>query len=349
MKKTRNETLAGIGEFGMIERISREIGDKGPPGAIGIGDDAALFRPPEGRELLITCDVQVEGEHFDPTLFSPVEIGARAAAVATSDIAAMGGEPLLALVSLGLRETLKAAFIEEVMKGLRGTLAPLGAWIAGGNLSRSNGPLFIDVTVIGSVRAGRAVTRNTAGPGDLVMVTGRPGSSAAGLAILRQEGGGGREPWRAALIQCYKAPVPRIEEGRLLAEEGLATSMIDLSDGLAGDLGHLCRASGVGAEIDMRTVLAGGEIEAAAKALACEAHELVLGPSDDYELLFTCRPSRRREVEALFNAPGRPPLSCIGRILKSGGIRVRGLGRGRRPKMSGWDHFAKGASNEKES
>lgn len=323
----------------MIERISREVGKKVPPGAIGIGDDAALFRPPEGRDLLVTCDVQVEGEHFDPALFSPVEIGARAAAVAASDIAAMGGEPLAALVSLGLRETVDADFVEEVMKGLHGALASLGAWIAGGNLSRSGGPLFIDVTLIGSVKADRAVTRNTAGLGDLLMVTGRPGSSAAGLAILRQESEGGREPWREALIQCYKSPVPRMEEGRLLAEEGLATSMIDLSDGLAGDLGHICRSSGVGAEIDVRALLAGGEIVAAARALACQAHELVLGPSDDYELLFTCRPSRRLEVEALFSAPGRPPLSCIGRMLKSEGIRVRGLGRGRRPKMTGWDHF----------
>jgi len=361
MNKSRKETLAGIGEFAMIERIAREVGETGPPGAIGIGDDAALFRPSEGRELLVTCDVQVEGEHFDPTHFSPVEIGARAAAVAASDIAAMGGEPFLALVSLGLHETVEAAFVEEIIKALKGTLAPMGAWIAGGNLSRTPGPLFIDVTLIGSVTPGHAVPRDKARPGDLVMVTGRPGSSAAGLALLRQEGKEGRRPWREVLIGRYKSPVPRIQEGRLLADEELVTSMIDLSDGLAGDLGHLCRSSGVGAEIDIETLLTGGEVEEAAQELGREAHEIILGPSDDYELLFTCQPTRRREVEALFGTPGRPLLSCIGRILKDTIIKVCGLGKGCLTQFAGWDHFSKserqpvepvvadGGSNENEA
>ena len=182
-----SETLADIGEFGLIHRIDKLLRKEGvhtPGVTLGIGDDAASFRPHSGYELLLTCDCMVEGRHYLLEHINPLDLGRRAMALNISDIGAMGGRPLYALVSLGLRANTLAADVEAMYRGFVAELNPFGASIIGGNLTKSGDGVFIDITLIGEVEEGKIVRRSTAQVGDAILVTGYPGQASAGLHML---------------------------------------------------------------------------------------------------------------------------------------------------------------------
>jgi thiamine-monophosphate kinase len=317
-----------LGEFELIERFFGALGARRDDVVLGVGDDAALMRVPDGHELVAAVDTIVEGGHFLPGAPGG-DVGWRALAVNLSDLAAMGATPAWATLAL----TMPAAdedWLDDFAAGF-GALAEMhGVALVGGDTTR--GPLTVSVQLLGYVPAGRALTRRGARPGDLVYVTGWPGDAAAGLALLDGRLSG-RGAMRATLEQRFRRPEPRAEFGRRLL--GVASACIDVSDGLAFDLGRLAEASGVGALLRASEL----PLSRSLHALAGEARarEFALGGGDDYELLFTVPPTARAAIgERLGN--GAPACHCIGEIVAGRGVRLLGPS-GDLPLPRGWDHF----------
>ncbi len=337
-------TVSQIGEFGLIERIDSLI-QKGSPGSrgllLGIGDDAGAFEVEAGQQVLVTCDSIVEGRHYIPGFTTPFELGRRAMAVNISDIGAMGGVPLYALISLGLRPDTRVADVEDMYRGFMEELRAFGASIIGGNITKVEGAMFIDITLVGSVEADRMVLRSTAKPGDMVVVTGYPGQAAAGLRLLLQGPNQGNLLTEHPLVKAYTLPSQRAPEGQAVARAGLASSMIDISDGLLADLDHICRASGTGAVVELDKIPISQELVEAASKLGLSPVELALGASDDYELIITCRPDDLDSLNAAISEVSDVKVTPIGRITEKGsGLRLlHGNGRVEVVDPKGWDHF----------
>ena len=341
-----HETVADIGEFGLIDRIDallRTAGTHVPEETLGIGDDCASFQPRAGYELLVTCDCMVEGRHYLPQFISSLDLGRRAMALNISDIGAMGGVPLYAIVSLGLRSETPVETVESIYLGFIEELNPFDAAVIGGNLTKSDGANFIDITLIGEIKTGKSIRRSTASPGNAILVTGYPGRSAAGLQILltAQPADDLRNH---PLVRAYNTPSHRAREGKVVAHSGLATAMIDTSDGLLGDLGHICDESRVGALLIQENLPISSALQAAAEQMKRDPIEFVLGDSDDYELIITCPPEHVDGIRSAITGLNDIPVTEIGRITgKSEGIEIMsadGIHRDISP--SGWDHFEKG-------
>lgn len=335
------ETAKEAGEFGLIRKIrtvlEREGTARSPDLTVGLGDDAAAFKPRPGHEILVTCDSVVEGRHYLRRFMTPREIGRRAMVLNISDIGAMGGRPRYALISLGLRGETPAGDVEEIYRGFLDELNPFGAAVIGGNITATGSNMFIDITLIGEAREGAVVRRSGAAPGDAILVTGHPGESNAGMRLLLD----GRIDNDHPLAGSYVRPSHRAREGAAVAESGLVTAMIDTSDGFLGDLGHLCEESGVGAILFQERIPVSEALQEAAALLDADACECFLGSSDDYDLIMTCSrecvPSVRAAVSATY--PG--PVTEIGRITEPDrGIRLL-LADGSEKTLStaGWDHF----------
>lgn len=312
--------LRAVGEHGWIARLLRRV-PRGGRTIVGPGDDAAAIRVSAGA-LLLTTDTLVEGVHFRHGWETPAALGRRALRINVSDLAAMGGRPLAALVAIAAPPRLPVASLDGVMRGLLADARRLGIDLAGGNLAAAS-QLAITVTLLGLAGSSIA-TRAGARAGDDVWVTGTLGGAAAAVHA-RLRGRGARRP-----------PVPvRVAAGRRLAR--LAHAMIDVSDGLAQDMGHVCRASGVAAELDASRL----PIAASCRRLAGpRAAAVAASGGEDYELLVVAPPRRRRALERL-----RPGLGCrltrIGRVV-SGRPTVRLLGPDGTPvalRRAGFDHF----------
>lgn len=342
------ETVSDIGEFGLIDRIDALLqreGARTPEVTVGIGDDCAAFQPRPGYDILVTCDAMVEGRHYLPRLMRPLDLGRRAMTLNISDIGAMGGVPRYALISLGLQPTMRVDEVEAFYLGCIEALDPFHAVIVGGNITRSEGPNFIDITLIGEIEHGLSVRRSTAKPGDAILVTGYPGQSAAGLHLLLSDLAG--DEWKGhPLLQAYTRPSHRAIEGAAVARSGLATAMIDISDGLLGDLGHICDQSRVEARIIQEHLPVSPALREGATQLKKDPMDFVLGDSDDYELIMTCRPEHVPGVQSLIRSLGNVPVTAIGDIIPSseGGSNIHMTspdGVTRRVSRSGWDHFAR--------
>ncbi len=332
------ESVTDIGEFGLIRRIEALVGREGSrsEGVVtGIGDDAASFLPKHGFELLITCDSLVENRHYLPANVRSFDIGRRAMTSNISDIGAMGGKPLYALVSLGLKRDTLVRDVEEMYRGFLHELSPFNASVIGGNITQSGNGTFIDITLVGEIEQGKAVRRSGARPGDAILLTGFPGRAAAGLQLLLR---GVKSD--DALVAAYATPSHRAQAGMALARTGRVSAMTDTSDGFPGDLGHLCEASRVGAEIVRGMIPVDERLRSAAEALGKDPYQFVLGMSDDYELILTCNP---RDVQVLQAASGRcgVPLAEVGKITAERQILML-LPDGRRVPLdvSGFDHFS---------
>lgn len=337
------ETVADIGEWNLIHRIQTML----PPierhdVLVGIGDDTAVLRLDDQRALLMTCDIQVENQHFRRQQISPYQLGRRAMAVNLSDIAAMGGQPTFALVSLGLPDDFPATSFEALISGLRDQLAEFSAHIIGGNLSKTSHDLIIDITLLGESPVQQVLTRSGARPGDRIFVTGRLGASGAGFYLLEKYGKNYPREFDP-LVQKHLQPTPRVDAGRLIAQSGFATSMIDISDGLASDLYQICSNSGVGAEIHWHRLPMADGIDQAATQLAQSVETLVLHSGEDYELLFTLRPETPATIVDSIAQSIAVPIAEIGCILtREAGYDLISTDRGRvslRP--TGWNHFRK--------
>ncbi|HEU4438293.1 MAG TPA: thiamine-phosphate kinase [Methylomirabilota bacterium] len=311
--------LGGLGERGLIRRIrSTRVAAGGTGVEVGIGDDTAVLAVPPGHRLLATTDLLIEDVHFRRVSAAPADIGWKALAVNLSDIAAMGGTPRWALVALAVPVETEVDAVDAFYAGMADAAAPHGVVVVGGDTSASPDGWMVNVTVLG-LHAGAPRLRSQARRGDMVGVTGAVGASAAGLFALEMGLDQARERgvapgWLADIARAHLRPRARIAEGLWLGEAPGVHAMMDCSDGLATDLGHICRESGVGARIRVDQVPVAAAAREAARALGQDARQWAVSGGEDYELLVTCSPEAADRLAAgLADATGTP-LSIIGRI-----------------------------------
>jgi thiamine-monophosphate kinase len=335
------DELRQLGEFGLIARLARLCPTTSPRLRVGVGDDAAVIRPRAGTELLVTTDVLVEGIDFNLAGWPFDRLGEKALAVNLSDIAAMGGRPVAFFVALSLPVRARVRDAEALYRGLGRAARRYGVVLAGGDVSAA--PCWsIAVTVIGEAARGRALTRAGARPGDLLCVTGTLGDSGAGLDLIRA-GTRRRRGVTASharwLIDRHQLPTPRILAGRSLAERGVATAGIDLSDGLAADVRRLCEASGVGAEIDLTAIPLSAALRTYAAATRRDAIDYALSGGEDFELLVTVPPRQLSRAKRPVATDAR--LTIIGRVTPARrGLTVIDATGQRRPlPRVGYEHF----------
>lgn len=297
---------------------------------LGIGDDAALVEEAAGQELILTTDMTLEGTHFRRDLHPARAVGHRALARSLSDIAAMGGTPRYALVSLALSRRTPRAWVEDFYGGIRALAKRFGVALIGGDTALVAGDTMIDMVVAGEVPRGQALLRAGARPGDLIFVSGRLGLSSLGLRLLRSRSRR-RMAGQAAAVRAHLYPEPQCALGRYLSERRLVSALIDLSDGLSTDLNRLCEASAVGA------CLWSERVPAPRLANKQESLKLALHGGEDYQLLFTVSPRKVRRIPEQFR---HLPLSRIGEIQSGRGIRLAGVDGSLRPLApAGWDYF----------
>jgi thiamine-monophosphate kinase len=312
-------TVADLGEFGLIAAIAARL----PPGEatiVGVGDDAAVLAAPDAR-VVATMDLLIEGRHFRRDWSGPADIGGKAAAQNLADVAAMGATSVALLVGLAAPGDLPVAWAQDLVSGMTAECARTGATVVGGDVSGAD-VIMLAITALGDLAGRDPVTRAGARPGDLLAVAGVLGHSAAGLALLRA---GLAEP--ASLLAAHRWPHPHYQAGPEAAALG-ATSMIDVSDGLVADVGHVAQASGVLIDIDTARLEPGGDLRAAASALpGSDPLAWMLTGGEDHALAATFPPGTVLPAH----------WAVIGQVREGHGIRVDGkpfTGR------AGWDHFS---------
>jgi thiamine-monophosphate kinase len=332
-----------VGEWGLIDRIRRWLPEP-PAGVIlGVGDDVAVLDCGGPEYLVATCDIQMEDIHFLKEAISPYQLGRRSAAVNLSDVAAIGGRPEWALVSLGLPADMEVGYAEEFYRGLNEELSEAGGAVIGGNVSQSTGGVIVDVFLMGRVAPHRLTRRGAAREGDAVLVTGSLGDSRAGLELARRPELAVAEVHRREALDRYLTPTPRLAEGRLLAGSGFVGAMLDVSDGLLSDLKHVCDESALGAEVWAGRIPAGEPCRAVAAAADVDPLDWALNGGEDYELLFTAsEPEAEEAIERLRSETGTE-ARIVGRMI-SGGPPIAVLyPDGRRTTSDavtgGWEHF----------
>jgi thiamine-monophosphate kinase len=312
--------LSDVGERGLIDRIRRRLPPAPASLVVGIGDDAAVAEPERGALQVLTTDAMVEGVHFDRRFSSLFDVGYKSLAVNVSDVAAMGGTPSLALLSLMLPDATTESDVDALVAGLSALAGPSRITIAGGNITRSPGPLIVDIALTGSVRPRRVLTRGGGRPGDGLYVTGTVGAAAAGLGWLRDHAiGPESRPEDAALAECvdrYRRPEPRSRIGALLGRTRTATACMDLSDGLADAVRQLSEQSGAGARIDAELLPVPAAAAAWFSAKALDPVGAAVAGGDDYELLFTVSPRRSRALKAIVSQARGVSVTRIGQLVE---------------------------------
>jgi thiamine-monophosphate kinase len=320
--------LAELGEFGLIDQIARKVAAS-PSVPLGIGDDAAALLPTPGTVTLITSDMLLEGVHFDLSFCDARSLGRKSLAVNLSDLAAMGAQPRHFLLGIALPAAVSMDFVDGFMAGMIEQADRFGVTLVGGDTCASKGGIAISITALGEQRPELVLKRSGAAAGDLVYVTGTVGDAAAGLAELRKGVRGGH------LVARQLDPEPRVAAGVALAEAGLASAMIDVSDGVLADLGHICEMSGVGATISLAALPISQEYRAAYG----DDPSFALSGGEDYELLFCSASGKREKVEELLRGNGLA-VSVIGEITRGGGVEVvTADGQKYTPTNRGFDHF----------
>ncbi len=342
--RARSEVpLSRIGEDALVSLFGRArrgaTVDPGGGVVIGPGDDAAAVQLPRDARLLLTTDLLAEDVHFRRRWARPADLGWKLAAVNVSDIAAMGGRPLWALVSLSLPAGLDASFAAGLARGLHAAARRYGFAIVGGDTCASGAGIFLSLTLAGAA-APRLLTRGGALPGDLLLVTGHVGSSSLGLAALDRHGAG---PLPVPLQSCCRRhlrPEPRQAFGAALARTGLASAALDVSDGISRDLGRLCAASGVGALVQAASLPVLPSTIRAARLLDLDLTEAALHGGEEYELLFTAAPRHAQRVAALGRRLGLRVTAIGGILPRRAGVSVIGLdGNTDTLTPRGWEHF----------
>ena len=325
--------MAIVGEFDRIDRHFKPLA-AGFEGALELSDDAALVAPPVGESLVLTTDAMVEGVHYLPGE-DPGRLARKALRVNLSDLAAMGARPLVYLLTTALPKAVEDDWLSAFAEGLRQDQDRFGVHLAGGDSVATPGPPMISITAIGTVPEGRTIRRSGTRPGDRVWVSGTIGDGVLGLQAARGGLDDLPEPDRDYLAGRYHLPTPRVELGQRL--RGLATAAADVSDGLMGDLGHICAASGVGAKVVVETVPLSTAARAAA-GLSRETAALAIAGGDDYELVFTAAPKTDRALAELADEL-ECPLTRVGEIIA--GNAVMPVTADGRPMTlpDSWQHF----------
>jgi thiamine-monophosphate kinase len=336
-----------LGEFGLIRRYFQEheaqrttdLGDHGGV-VLGIGDDGAVLRLPEGTDLVAAVDTLVAGRHF-PSVTSARSIGYRALAVNLSDLAAMGAKPAWATLALTMPAA-EAHWLQEFSAGLFDIAQQHGVLLVGGDTTR--GPLTVSVQILGSVPKGAALRRDGANAGDVLAVSGTLGDSGAGLAFASAapgavDRGGARASAVDELIRRFDYPSPRVQLG--IAARHLASAAMDISDGLVGDLPKLAAASGVHAHVYLERLPLSVALRAVASA--SQAREYALAAGDDYELLLAVSPANYPKLEAAARQLNLT-LSIIGELSSGSGVSWSADGARYTPASSGFDHFGQAST-----
>jgi thiamine-monophosphate kinase len=314
--------IGGLGEFSLIAGIRHRMEGKYPPEvALGIGDDCAVLHPQAGMEWVITTDTQVEDVHFRRAWLTPYQIGWRAMAVNLSDIAAMGAQPFGALAALALPVATEAVVFDQLLDGLCDLGLRCQCPLIGGNLARDPTHLSLTLTVLGRVPRGESVLRGGASAGDEIWVSGQLGGAAAGLRLF-EHALPVADPVCTALRRRYTQPQPRVREAIFLRASGCLTSMIDLSDGLAGDLGHLCEESGVGAQIVAAALPLQAGVREVAVAMEEDPIELALRGGEDFELCCTARPGTLSPLLDAFRAQFGVEFTRVGTMTAAPAIQL---------------------------
>jgi thiamine-monophosphate kinase len=340
------KTLSQIGEARIIREIAKILKTQDPDVLCGIGDDAAVLQL-GNKKILFTVDALLEAVHFDWSYSSPYLLGRKSLSVNLSDVAAMGGRPRWALVSLALPSRARMKTLMEFYRGLRDCGREFGVEIVGGDTDRSaEGRWKITVAVIGE--AEKVLYRKGARVGDGIWVTGSLGRSALGFEILRR--GLNRKKsfarWASpkilqSFIEAHLNPVPRVREGFRLAQSSCATSLIDVSDGLLLDLERICSASGVGARIEADSIPWAPQFYELCSRIRVSPLSLALSGGEDYELLFTAPPEKKEKlIKLLFEGLGPRPI-CIGEVVsaKKGIEVVDEKGKAVKTGKKGYHHF----------
>lgn len=313
------ETVADIGEFGLIERISALV-PLAADGVVGIGDDAAVLDLP--GKLVASVDAVVEGRHFKREWTSGEDVGHRAAAAAMADLAAMGGQCKALMVALTLPSETEVSWVESLMTGIVDEAAELDAEVVGGDVTRGD-TIVVSLSALGTVSD--VVRRSGAQPGDIVALAGRQGWAAAGLTVLSR---GFRSP--RALVQAYQRPHPPYDSGPAAARGG-ATAMIDVSDGLLADVSHLAKASGVLADLESELIPVADQLQETSSAFNVDPLTWVLAGGDDHSLVATFPASS--QLPQMFTMIGR--ITAVG----ANGPGVAVDGRHWSGQGGGHDHF----------
>ena len=323
-----------IAEKALIAQIRRLVRTKANPAIVtGIGDDCAVLRlPPRAADqgdILITTDFSLEGIHFRRDWHSPVSVGHRCLVRGLSDIAALGGRPIAAFLSLALPRNLQTAWVNRFFRGLIGLAEKYDVALAGGDTAESPNGILADIVLLGTVAKGKAVLRTGARPGDSIYVSGELGGSAAAVRQMRRN----NRKLDPAEYTRHFFPEPRIALGQVLREKGLASAMIDTSDGLSTDLAHICEESGVGAELQTEAI----PRARVGKPLRDVDLDLVLHGGEDYELLFVA-PHNKRIPSRIAGVP----VTQIGQITPRRKILLTNRsGATYELEPRGWEHFRK--------
>jgi thiamine-monophosphate kinase len=295
---------------------------------IGIGDDCAVVPIPRGHETLVTTDFSLENVHFKRAWHPPESVGHRCLARGLSDIAAMGGQPLAVFLSLAFPRTLPQSWVDGFLRGLLELASKFEVNLAGGDTAESRDGIMADIIALGSVPRGKAVLRAGARPEDRIYVTGELGASAAALDLLSRG-----KRLRRSDFESHFYPTARVAVGRFLREKGLASAMIDISDGLSTDLGQICEESGVGAELETEAI----PVATVGKSLRRVELQFALHGGEDYELLFTA-PLKKRIPSRIAGVAVRQ----IGAVTGGRKIFLRDKkGVRQELKSQGWEHFKK--------
>jgi thiamine-monophosphate kinase len=309
-----------IGEFGLIERIAKIVEQADERIVLTIGDDAAVVRPSKSDLALLTTDLLVENVHFKLDSIGPSQLGYKALAVNISDIAAMGGLPDYAVISLALNPETDVKVVEEIYHGMVDVSRKYGVNIVGGDITKSD-IMIINVAILGNVEETNLCRRSDAEINDIIMVTGKLGASAAGLRLALNPELAAKASNVQQLKNAHFKPKPRVREGRLLAELGIH-AMLDISDGLASEIKHICAASDVGACLDLSKIPIADGVDTVAAQTGEKPVELALTGGEDYELVFTVSSESQQQIEKILAEIGTE-LYTVGTITDSSeGIKV---------------------------
>ncbi len=325
------------GEGAVIKLIEKSCAGSDPRVRLGFGDDAALLRTGE-RLLIVTTDLLVEGTHFRRDTIDPYSLGWKAVAVNISDIAAMGGEPSFAFVSIALPD-IDVGFVRELYQGMGDISMRFGSRVIGGDTNRVSGEIAINVAQLGEVEDGHEALRSSARPGDKILVTGTLGDSLAGFKLLERLGLEEALRGHSEVVCRHLRPTPRVLESRAAVAKGLVRGMMDLSDGLAIDLGKMCEASGVGARVRYDKVPVSAALLYASETLGEEAKSLAAGGGEDYELLIAAAPESVEELISTVESATGTQVTEIGEFVEGlGTVLIDPSGR-ETEFVPGWTHY----------
>lgn len=331
------KTIKEIGEFGLIKFLEEKNRDFLNKVVKGIGDDCAVLEKDQEYVFLVSTELFVEDVHFLKKKISPYELGIKVVNASLSDIAATGGNPLYLFTSISIPKDTELDYLKLLYKGIKKACLKYGVDLVGGDTSSSMDRTAINITVIGEAKKDRLIYRKGAHPGDLIYVTGYLGDSAAGLMFLKGELS---IPQNTAkkLLKAHNIPCPKLDIGRLVAKHGLASAMIDISDGLIADLNHICEASNTGAIIYLENLPISQELLSIKELLPLPLHELALYGGEDYELIIVVPSDKALEFKNMCDRKGFPAY-LIGNMEKEGGIKLAIDNKITSLEIRGYAHF----------